>query len=339
MKSAVLPVAPARERLTPPGPRVDCADVTPAVDPLPAETRAMDKMGAAPGAVADFCELVKSRLTALVLVTTLAGFYLGWNGPMNYVLMLNALFGTALVAAGAAALNELIERDADAAMHRTQDRPLPSGRMGPNAALLIGFGLAVAGLAWLLLLVNVLSSALAALTLGTYLFAYTPLKRVTTLNTLVGAIPGALPPVIGWAAARGTVDAGGWVLFAILFFWQMPHFLAIAWMYREDYARGGFVMLSHQDEDGTSTARQAVNYASALLLVSLLPGLLGMAGRTYFFGAFVLGLGMVYNAVRMQLQTDRGSARRLFFASIIYLPLLLALLCFSKLPPAALTPP
>ena len=337
MKSAVLPVPSAVEPLTPPGLMVDCALVTPAAEPPPIEPLIAEKTAATPGAVADFCELIKSRLIALSLATTLAGFYLGWTGPMHYALMLNALFGTALVAAGAAALNELIERDADAAMHRTQDRPLPSGRMGPNTALLIGFGLAVTGLAWLLLLVNVLSSALAALTLGTYLFAYTPLKRITTLNTLVGAIPGALPPVIGWAAARGSLDAGGWMLFAIMFFWQMPHFLAIAWMYREDYARGGFVMLSHLDEDGASTGRQAVNYSFALLLVSMIPSLLGMAGRAYFFGAFVLGLGMVYCAVRMQLRTDRASARRLFFASIIYLPLLLALLCLSKLP-AALVP-
>ena len=175
--------------------------------------------------------------------------------------------------------------------------------------------------------------------MGTYLFAYTPLKRVTTLNTLVGAIPGALPPVIGWAAARGTLDTGAWVLFAILFFWQMPHFLAIAWMYREDYARGGFVMLPHLDETGAITGRQAVNYSFALLLVSMLPGLLGMAGPVYFFGAFALGLGLVSYAVRMQLRPDRSSARRLFFASIVYLPLLLALLCLSKLPPVALPAP
>ena len=194
-------------------------------------------------------------------------------------------------------------------------------------------------MAWLLVLVNVLSSALAALTMGTYLFAYTPLKRVTTLNTLVGAIPGALPPVIGWAAARGTLDTGAWVLFAVLFFWQMPHFLAIAWMYREDYARGGFVMLPHLDETGAITGRQAVNYAFALLLVSMLPGLLGMAGPVYFFGAFVLGAGLVSCAVRMQLRPDRASARRLFFASIVYLPLLLALLCLGKLPPAVLPAP
>ena len=320
MKTVVLPADQRpHDGLTP------VADQPPAV--LPAA-----QTGAAPGRFADFCELIKSRLTMLVLVTTLAGFYLGWSGPMDLLRLFHTLLGTALVAAGAAALNELIERDADAAMARTHDRPLPSGRMSPNTALLIGFGLAVAGLTYLFLLVNVLSSALAALTMGTYLFAYTPLKRVTTLNTLVGAIPGALPPLIGWAAARGTLDVGGWVLFALLFFWQMPHFLAIAWMYREDYARAGFVMLPNLDEAGVATGRQAVNYAFALLLVSLLPSLLGMAGRVYFFGAFALGAWMIYRAVRMQMQPEQGSARRLFFASIIYLPLLLALLALSKVP-------
>ena len=197
---------------------------------------------------------------------------------------------------------------------------------------MIGFGLATAGLLLLFFLVNPLTSVLAALTLASYVFVYTPLKRRTSLNTLVGAIPGALPPMIGWAAARGTVGTEAWALFAILFCWQMPHFLAIAWMYREDYARGGFVMLTHLDETGTATGRQAVNYAFALLLVSLTPGLLGMAGRWYFFGAFVLGLGMVGCALRMQLAPDRPQARRLFFASILYLPLLLALLALDKLP-------
>ncbi len=338
MKSVALPPPSDLEPLTPPGLMVDRALVPTAADDVPADGIVAGKAAAAPGLVADFCELVKSRLITLSLATTLAGFYLGWSGPMHYALLFNVLFGTACVAAGAAALNELIERDIDALMRRTHDRPLPSGRMGPNTALLIGFGLAVTGLAWLLLMVNVLSSALAALTIGTYLFAYTPLKRVTTLNTLVGAIPGALPPVIGWAAARGSLDAGAWVLFAIMFFWQMPHFLAIAWMYREDYARAGFVMLPNLDETGASTGRQAVNYAFGLLLVSMLPSLLGMAGRPYFFGAFLLGLGMVYYAVRMQLQPDRSSARGLFFASIIYLPLLLGILSLSKLPSINVTP-
>ncbi len=290
-----------------------------------------------PGLFADVCELVKARLTSLVLVTTLAGFYLGWNGPMDFLRLFNAMLGTALVAAGAGALNQLIERGPDALMHRTRERPLPAGRMKPDTALLIGFGLTAGGLLYLFFLVNALSSALAALTMASYVFVYTPLKRVTSLNTLVGAVPGALPPVIGWAAARGMVGIEAGALFAILFCWQMPHFLAIAWMYREDYARGGFVMLTHEDEHGAATGRQAVNYSFALLLVSLTPSLLGMAGREYFLGAFLLGAGMVYCAARMQLAPARTQARQLFFASIIYLPLLLALLAFAKLPPPLLT--
>ncbi len=290
-----------------------------------------------PGAFADFCELVKARLTSLVLVTTLAGFYLGWTGPMDFLRLFNAMFGTALVAAGAGALNQLIERGPDALMHRTRERPLPAGRMKPDTALLVGFGLVAGGLLSLFFLVNALSSVLAALTMASYVFVYTPLKRVTSLNTLVGAVPGALPPVIGWAAARGTVGVEAGALFAILFCWQMPHFLAIAWMYREDYARGGFVMLTHEDEHGAATGRQAVNYSFALLLVSLTPSLLGMAGREYFLGAFLLGAGMVCCAARMQLSPSRTQARQLFFASILYLPLLLALLAFAKLPPPLLS--
>jgi protoheme IX farnesyltransferase len=292
--------------------------------PLPAES--------AHTLFSDLCELVKARLTTLVLTTTLAGFYLGWQGPMNYLALFNALFGTALVAGGAAALNELIERDADANMRRTRDRPLPAGRLQPDAALLIGFVLAAGGLLYLYFLVNALSSMLAGVTLASYLFAYTPLKRITTLNTLVGAIPGALPPVIGWAAARGSIDLQAWGLFAILFCWQMPHFLAIAWMYRDDYAGAGFVMLPNKDEDGASTGRQAVNYAGALLLVSLTPSLLGLASPLYFFGAFVLGSGMIYCAWQFQMLRTRPRARRLFFASIIYLPFLLALLALCKQP-------
>ena len=290
-----------------------------------------DELEHPPGLFGDLCELVKARLISLVLVTTLAGFYMGWQGPMHYGRLLNALFGTALVAGGAAALNELIERDADAAMFRTRGRPLPAGRLTPDAALLIGFALAATGLLYLFYLVGALPAALAALTLGTYLFAYTPLKRVTTLNTLVGAIPGALPPVIGWAAARGHLGVEAWALFAILFCWQMPHFLAIAWMYREDYARGGFVMLPNHDADGATTGRQAVNYSFALLMVSLTPSLLGFAGHLYFFGAFVLGVGMIVYSARLQLAPGRSHARQLFFASIIYLPLLLVLLAAGKI--------
>ena len=298
-----------------------------------AEMSAIPEPTVAPTLFADLCELVKARLTTLVLSTTLAGFYMGWSGPMNFVRLFNTLLGTALVAGGAAALNELIERDADALMHRTQDRPLPTGRLTPDTALLIGSGLAAAGLLYLLYLVNPLTSTLAALTLASYVFVYTPMKRRTSLNTLVGAIPGALPPMIGWAAARGSIGVEAWALFAILFCWQMPHFLAIAWMYREDYARGGFIMLTHLDETGRATGRQAVNYAFALLLVSLIPSLIGMAGVWYFFGAFFLGTGMITYAVRMQMAPGRPRARQLFFASILYLPLLLGWMAVNKLPP------
>ncbi len=313
--------------LTLPVSKVDRAGMS---SPVPGT--AVVSTAVAPGVFADFCELIKARLTTLVLVTTLAGFYLGWQGPMDYARLLNTLLGTALVAAGAAALNELIERDADARMKRTEDRPLPSGRMQPDTALIIGFVLSVSGMAYLALLVNATSAALAALTLATYVFAYTPLKRVSSLNTIVGAIPGALPPVIGWAAARGEIGADAWVLFAILFCWQMPHFLAIAWMYREDYARGGFIMLPNVDSDGGATGRQAVSYAASLLLVSLLPAITGLAGAWYFGGAFALGFWMVYRAVRMQREATRPNARQLFLTSIIYLPLLLGLLALCKNP-------
>ena len=321
--------------LTPPGVRVDAAFVAEPVT-IPstgAQANVEAVVEEAPGRFTDFCELIKARLTSLVMVTTLAGFYMGWSGPMNWARLFSALFGTWLVASGSAALNELLERRTDAMMPRTRNRPLPAGRLSPDAALLIGFVLIASGLACLYFLVNLLAATLAAATMATYVFVYTPLKRRTTLNTLVGAIPGALPPMIGWAAARGTVDSGAWALFAILFCWQMPHFLAIAWLYREDYARAGFVMLPNLDETGAITGRQAANYAFALLVVSLLPGVLGMAGLGYFLGAFALGVGMVVFALRMQLAPGRRYARQLFFASIIYLPLLLALLALGKIVP------
>lgn len=282
------------------------------------------------GRLGDVAELVKARLTALVLLTTLAGFYLGWNGPMDYGRLAHTLLGTVLVAAGSAALNQFIERGLDARMHRTRERPLPAGRMSPEAALGIGFVVSVVGLLELALAVNLLSAMLAAVTLAIYLFVYTPLKRRTTLNTLVGAIPGALPPMLGWTAATGKLDAGAWALFGILFCWQLPHFLAIAWRHREDYARGGFVMLPTVDPDGRRTGWQAVNYALLLLLVSLTPTLLGLATQPYFFAAFTLGVGLLAFAVRLLLDRSDGRAKQLFFASIIYLPLLLAALALCK---------
>lgn len=275
-------------------------------------------------------DLVKARLTTLVMLTTFVGFYLGSGSPVNYLLMFHALAGTALLACGAAALNQYLEREHDALMTRTEDRPLPSGRMRPETALILG-GLASGfGMIWLAMAVNPLTALLGAATLVSYLFVYTPLKRVTTLNTVIGAIPGALPPLMGWTAARGSVSSDGWSLFAILFFWQLPHFLAIAWLYREDYARGGFAMLPVVDPDGQRTGRQAVCHTLGLLPVSLCPAIFGLAGAVYFVGAFVLGLAFLWYSVQFSRNLTRQRARQLFFFSIIYLPLLLGLLVFDK---------
>ncbi|MEY4386205.1 MAG: protoheme farnesyltransferase [Verrucomicrobiota bacterium] len=270
-----------------------------------------------------YADLVKARLTLLVLLTTLVGFYVGWQGAMNYVLMFNALFGTALVASGAAALNQYLEREHDARMRRTASRPLPSGRMQPVTVILFGGVMSLAGLIYLALLVNPLTALLGAISLVCYLFIYTPLKRVTWLNTMVGAIPGALPPLMGWAAARGNLEGGGWPLFAILAFWQMPHFFAIAWIYREEYAKAGFVMLPAVDPDGSRTGHQSISHTLALLCVSLCPFLFHLAGPIYLTAALVLGVGYLVCAIQFARRLDLAGARRLFFASIIYLPLLL----------------
>ena len=214
-------------------------------------------------------DLVKARLTAIVLLTTFVGFYLGERGAVNYLLMFHALFGTALVAAGAAALNQWLERDYDAKMRRTAGRPLPSGRMQPATVAIFGGACSVIGLVYLAALVNPLTSVVGAVTSVSYLFIYTPLKRVTWVNTLVGAIPGALPPLMGWTAARNELSGEGWALFAILAFWQIPHFMAIAWLYRDEYAKAGFVMLPNIDATGSRTAQQSVSNTLALLLASL----------------------------------------------------------------------
>lgn len=277
-----------------------------------------------------FADLVKARLTTLVLLTTLVGFYLGWRGPMDYALLFHTLLGTALVAAGAAALNQLLEREHDARMHRTANRPLPSGRLQPVTVMLFGGACSVAGLIYLAAFVNSLTSVIGAVSLVSYLFIYTPLKRVTWLNTAVGAIPGGLPPLMGWAAARGEVAGGGWVLFAILAFWQLPHFYAIAWIYRDEYAKAGFQMLPVVDPDGQHTARQAVSHTLALLMVSMMPFLFHLAGPVYLAGASLLSVGMLAFAILFARQLTMASARRLFFASIVYLPLLLSLLVFDK---------
>ena len=282
-------------------------------------------------------ELVKARLTTLVLLTTFVGFYMGERGPLDFALMFHALAGTALVAAGAAALNQLLEREYDAKMRRTQHRPLPAGHLEPATVMIFGGVCATAGLVYLALAVNLLTSVIGAVTLVSYLFIYTPLKRVTWLNTAVGAAPGALPPLMGWTAARGELTGEGWALFAILALWQMPHFMAIAWIYRADYAKAGFKMLPVVDPDGCRTGQQAVSHALALLFVSLCPFVFKMAGEFYLAGALVLGAGYLWFAVQFlrQLRLGRAEltlvrARQLFLASIIYLPLLLAVMVWDK---------
>lgn len=283
------------------------------------------------GWVSVYSDLIKARLTTLVLLTTLVGFYVGWQGAMNYLLMFHALLGTALVASGAAALNQLLERDYDARMRRTANRPLPSGRMQPVTVMLFGGVCSVVGLVYLALLVNLLTSVLGAISLVSYLFIYTPLKRITWLNTAVGAIPGALPPLMGWAAARNELTGGGWALFAILAFWQIPHFFAIAWMYKEEYAKAGFQMLPNVDPDGSRTGQQAVSHTLGLLPVSLCPFVLHLAGPVYLAAAILLGGFYLWCAFRFAKRLDVPSAKKLFFASIIYLPLLLIALVADKI--------
>jgi protoheme IX farnesyltransferase len=280
---------------------------------------------------ADFAELVKARLTLLVLLTTAVGFYLGATGPINYIALFHAVFGTALAAAGASALNQWWERRLDALMFRTRTRPIPGGRMLPRSALILGGLLAIVGITYLTVTTNRLSALLAALTIVIYIFGYTPLKRISTANTLVGAIPGALPPMIGWAAASGRLDPGAWSLFAILFLWQMPHFFAIAWMYREDYARAGFQMVSKEDESGKRSASQSVFFCMALLLVGGIPAFLGVVNSAYLLVELVLNGLFIFVAMRFLRTQTLGDARNLFLTSITYLPLLLLGLVVTKL--------
>ena len=277
------------------------------------------------GKAADFLALTKPRLNLLVVATTMAGYYLGAD-HFNLVLLLNTIVGTGLVAGGAAAFNEILERETDGLMRRTRTRPLPGGRMSVSTATWFAIALSAAGLAELALAANLLTAAVAAATLVSYALVYTPLKSRTSLSTLIGGIPGGLPPMIGWAAARGALTLEAWVLFAIVFLWQMPHFLAIAWLCREDYARAGLPMLPVVEPDGRSTGLQALLYASVLLPVSLAPTLIGLAGRVYFVGAAGLGVLFLALAIQFARQKTNQAARRLFFGSITYLPLLWALM-------------
>jgi protoheme IX farnesyltransferase len=282
---------------------------------------------------ADFLELTKPRITLLVLVTTLVGFYVGLKGSVPLMLLLHTMVGTALVAGGASAFNMYFERHLDALMKRTVSRPLPAGRMQSAEALAFALSISVAGAVYLFAFVNVLTSLVSAITFVSYLFLYTPLKKRTWLCTLVGAVPGALPAMMGWTAVTGHLSLGAWALFAIVFFWQLPHFYAIGWMYREDYARAGFPMLAVIDSSGSRTSRQASMYIVLLILVTVIPSIIGLAGLVYLVGAMALGLLFLVNAFWFARLRDRISARRLFVASICYLPILLALLMVDKIAP------
>jgi len=273
--------------------------------------------------LADFVALTKPRITLLVAVTTLVGYLAASRGAGDAALLAHTLLGTVLVAGAASALNQVVERQADREMRRTARRPLPAGRLGAGEAAIFGIVMAVAGTLYLAAAVNPLASVLAALTAASYLLLYTPLKKVTSLATVVGAVPGAIPPMIGWAAARGTLGMEAWILFAIVFFWQMPHFLAIAAIYRLDYERAGFRVLPVVDPAGASTGRQAALYGLALIPISLLPSFVGMAGAAYFYGALALGACFVALGVRLALDpSSQVRARSLFRFSLAYLPLL-----------------
>ncbi len=277
-----------------------------------------------------YLELTKPRITFLIVLTAAAGFCLGAVGSVNYLLLTHAMIGIALLSSGIATLNQYMERHLDARMRRTALRPLPTGKLMPFEALTLGVGLTLGAEIYLAVLVNPLTAALGLAVIAGYLFLYTPLKTRTSLSTVLGAFPGAMPPVLGWTAARGTLGMEAWVLFAILFLWQFPHFLAIAWMYKEDYERAGIIMLPVVEPEGRITGQQIVIYTLLLLPVSLLPTALGLSGAIYFYGAIVLGVCFLYSSICAAISKSRQQARRLLLASVIYLPLLFALMVLNR---------
>jgi protoheme IX farnesyltransferase len=281
--------------------------------------------------LADFLALTKPELTFLSVITAIGGLYLGAAGSFPAMLMLHTLVGTALVGGGAGALNQYIEREYDANMRRTENRPLPAGRMAPWEVLLFGSSIAILGIVELTLFANLLTGSLAVVTLVTYLFLYTPLKRITWFSTIVGGIPGALPPVIGWTAIRNEISAEAWILFGILFFWQMPHFFSLAWMYRKDYERAGFPMLTVSDNTGVRTSRQILVYCTGLIAVSVLLSSYGSLGIVYLIGSLTIGISFLFLGVHLWSAKTNASARRLFYGSLIYLPALLILIVIDTL--------
>ena len=279
-----------------------------------------------------YVALTKPDVSFLVLMTTGAGYYMGARGPVGWLHLIHTVFGTMLIAAGTAALNHYIERDSDRYMRRTASRPLPSGVLLPREALVFGVVLSVAGAADLFLAAGPLASALGVATCLSYLLAYTPLKKRTVWATFIGAFPGAIPPMIGWVAATGALDRGAWLLFAILFVWQFPHFHAIAWMYREDYARAGILMLPVVDPEGKRTFRQIIFTAALLVAVSLLPSLVGLTGIRYFFGALLLSTALVQVCVWAASAKTNVRAKWLMHATVLHIPILLGLMIYDKLP-------
>jgi protoheme IX farnesyltransferase len=276
-------------------------------------------------------ELTKPGITRLVMITTGVTFYLGMKGPLDWVLLASALVGTGLLAAGTNALNQYAERGVDGVMKRTRGRPLPAGRVEASTALVFSVAISAAGMVILALLVNPLTAALGAAALLSYIFVYTPLKRRTWWCTVVGAVPGAIPAMMGWSAARGRLDVLALVLFGIVFLWQLPHFFAIAWLYRQDYAEAGFPMLPVVDPEGKRTARQIIGYTLALVAVSLLTSVLGLTGAIYFVGALTLGLGFLGLGLALAVTRSGAQARRVFLGSVLYLPVLLFLMVVDKI--------
>jgi heme o synthase len=280
--------------------------------------------------VSAYVELTKPRITSLIVLTSAAGFAVGSRGAINYVALLQAMIGIALLSSGIATLNQFMERDLDGLMRRTAGRPLPTGRLLPFEALWFGVFVTAIAEVYLAAFANVLTALLGLAIVAGYLFVYTPLKTRTTLSTALGAFPGAMPPLVGWAAARGEIGVTAWVLFAILFLWQFPHFLSIAWMYREDYGRAGIRMLPVVEPDGRVTAQQIVLYTLMLLPVSLLPTLMGITGRIYLVAAGVFGLMFLWTAVRAALSKSNQHARQLLLASVLYLPLLFGVMVLNR---------
>lgn len=279
----------------------------------------------------DFYDLSKPGIGFYALITTFAAFYMASPAAMNIQLLLHVIIATAFVTAGGGALNQVIEIQSDSEMKRTEKRPLPAGRVSASNGLLFGTVMSVIGVIWLLLAVNSISALLAIGTLVGYLFVYTPLKKYSSLSTIIGAFPGAIPILIGWVAVTGTIDARGWTLFALLFLWQIPHFLAIAWMYRNDYSRAGFPMITVVEPEGISAAHQTLIYLVALLPVSILPTKLGMTGMFYAYGALALSVGFLLSGLLLAFKRTNSAAKRLLFASILYLPLILILMLIDKL--------